>query len=399
MKKLLAIVLLFAGSLLAGCTSAPVAPPPSVEDLFVDAAFAPPSQPVDASQVFALSPAMKQYLEVEIAPLLRREGRHRGLVEALVSRTHLSLAYDTESTRNAAEAFDARSGNCLSLVVMTAALAKSLELPIQFQVLTGQESWSRSGSLAFVNGHVNIAVGARLIDRVNGTTTDSDIRVDYGSLATGRGAALRVVSEATIVAMFMNNRAAESLVLGDIAQAYAYARETARSDPLYTGGLNTLGVIYRRQGLPDAAERVWRRALAIDENHGPTLSNLALLLESRGRAAEAAQLQQRLARLEAEPPFQQFDLGREALARGEYAQARDHLQRALRRNPEYHEFHYWLALALAGLGDARGASEHLQAAVSNSTTRRDHDLYASKLDRLKASAAAISTSRTGQRVN
>ncbi len=114
------------------------------------------------SQVFALSPAMKHYLEVDIAPQLRSMGRQRGLVDALYSRAHLRLDYDTDSTRTAAEAFDARAGNCLSLVVMTAALAKHLGLPIRFQALIGQESWSRSGDLSFVNGHVNITVARRL---------------------------------------------------------------------------------------------------------------------------------------------------------------------------------------------------------------------------------------------
>jgi tetratricopeptide (TPR) repeat protein len=383
--------------LLGGCVGVP---PPSapVEDLWLDAAFAPPAQPVDASSVLALSPAMKRYLEVEVAPLLRSRGRHRGLVEALASRAHLSLAYDTESTRTAAEAFDARSGNCLSLVVMTAALAKHLELPIRYQVMVGQEAWSRSGTLSFINGHANIIVGQRLVDRVNGAYTDSDLQLDFGNLAAGRGASMRTVSEPTVLAMFMNNRAAESLLLGDASQAYAYAREAVRRDPLYAGGLNTLGVIYRRQGLPDAAERAWRRALAVDEAYGATLANLAQLYESQGQPARAAPLRERLARLEAEPPFQQFDLGHEALARGEYAKARDHFLRALKRDPDYHEFHYELALALAGLGDARGASEHLQRAVDNSTTRREQDLYAGKLGRLKASAPNA-TSAAGSRVN
>jgi hypothetical protein len=34
-------------------------------------------------------------------------------------------------TRNAAEAFAARSGNCLSLVIMTARFAKALDLPVE----------------------------------------------------------------------------------------------------------------------------------------------------------------------------------------------------------------------------------------------------------------------------
>ena len=386
MKRPIALALVFAAALwlLGGCAGTPQSVPRVPDGLFMDSAFAAPAQPVDAAQVFALSPAMKRYLEVEIAPLLRTSGRHRGLVEALHSRAHLRLDYDTEVTRTAAEAFDARSGNCLSLVVMTAALAKHLELVIQYQALLGQESWSRSGNLSFINGHVNISVDRRLIDRVQGYDTDGALRLTFGTIDAGRGAALRVVSEAAILAMFMNNRAAESLVRGDLDQAYAYAKEAARQDPSYAGGFNTLGVIYRQRGLADAAERTYRHALMLEGDHRAALDNLATLLETQGRATEALPLRLALRRIETEPPFYQFDLGRAAMARDDPATARDHFQRALKRDPDYHEFHYWLALALAGLGDAKGASRHLSIAAENSTTRQDQALYAGKLDRLKA---------------
>jgi Tfp pilus assembly protein PilF len=382
MKRLLLAWLCL--SLLGACATAPERAPAAPTAYFDDAAFGHPALPVSAEQVFALSPAMLHYLDVEIAPMLRRQGRQRGLVEALHSRAQLRLEYDTEVTRTAAEAFEARAGNCLSLVVMAAALAKHLDLPIEYQVLTGQETWSRNGGLAIVNGHVNITVAKRLIDRVQSLSTDELLRLDFGSIAAGRGAALRPVGERTIIAMFMNNRAAESLVRGELAAAYAYAREAVRQDTSYPGGFNTLGVIYRRQGIDAMAERVFRQALAIDASHRAALDNLAQLYESLGRAVEAAPLRQALLRIEREPPFHQFDLGRAALARGDQANAREHFERALARDPDYHEFHYWLAVALAGLGDTRGASQHLTQAMNNSTTRRDLELYAGKLDRLKA---------------
>lgn len=385
LRKLLMPLLIGLGGV-AGCSTVAERPAAAPASLLVDSAFAAPAEKVDASQVFALSPAMRRYLDGDIAPLLRKLGPQRGLVEALHLKAQLRLDYDTERTRNAAEAFDARSGNCLSLVVMTAAFAKALDLPIEYQALVGQESWSRDGNLSLINGHVNITVAKRMIDRVQGLDPDGWVRLDFGALPLGRGAALRRVSEATIMSMFMNNRAAEALVRGDRAQAYAYAREAVLQDPGYAGAFNTLAVIYRLQGLADAAERTLRHALVLDGEHRAALDNLARLFEAQDRAGEAVPLRQALRRIETEPPFQQFDLGRAALARGDYAAARDHLLREMRRDPDYHEFHFWLAIALAGLGDKRGASEQLTLALDNSTTKRDHALYAGKLERLKALA-------------
>lgn len=385
MKRVGMMTMAAAALLLAGCAlmperAAPIVPP----QLFEDSAFGQPSHRIDASDVFALSPAMKRYLEVDIAPQLRTMGRQRGLVQALYSKAQLRLDYESEYTRNAAEAFAARSGNCLSLVVMSAALAKQLDLRLQYQALVGEETWTRSADLSIVSGHVNLAIDKRLVDRVIGAESATTLQLSFGTTAAGRGALFREVSEATIVAMFMNNRAAESLVRGQMDDAYAYAREAIVQDPLYAAGYNTLAVIYQRKGLDAPAERAFRTALERQAVNRPALRNLAKLYETQGRHADAAPLYQRLARIEKDAPFQHFDLARAAIAAGDYRAGRDHILREMKRDPDYHEFHFWLAMALAGLGDVAGAREHLALAKNNSTTRREHAIYAGKLERLQA---------------
>jgi Flp pilus assembly protein TadD len=387
--SVLIVALASAALLLSACaTSQPPQPPQPPPGLFEDAAFGAPTRAPDASAVFALSPAMEQYLERDIAYQIRQQGRQRALVDALHSKAQLRLEYDSEFTRTAAEAFEARSGNCLSLVVMTAALAKRLELPIAYQALVGYESWSRSGDLSFINGHVNITVAKRLVDRVSARDLDRDIRMDFGLLPIGRGQALRPVSEATIVAMFMNNRAAEYLVRGEFDDAYAHAREAVRQDPQFAAAYNTLGVVYQRRGLMAAAERAYRESLAREAEHRSALMNIAKLLEHQGRTAEAAPFAAQLAQLERHPPFEHFDRGVAAAKAGDFVTARDEIRLEMKRDPDYHEFHFWLAVALYGLGDVGQAREHLATAMKNSLTVREQAIYASKLRSLEPSAAA-----------
>jgi Tfp pilus assembly protein PilF len=384
---------LLLATLLAACASTAPMPTPPPASLFEDAAFAPPQNAPDAKAVFALSPAMLRYLERDIGASIRQQGAQRALVEALHTKAQLRLEYDAELTRNAAEAFDARAGNCLSLVVMTAALAAHLQLPIAFQALTGHESWSRSGDLSFVNGHVNITVAKRLVDRVGAYDGDTQLRIDFGAIPSGRGQALHVISEATILAMFMNNRAAEYLVRGAIDDAYAHAREAVMQDPTYAGAYNTLGVVYQRRGLAAPAERAYREAVARDDKHKAALQNVAHLLQQQGRAAEAAVFHQRLAAIERDPPFAHFDRGVAAAKAGQYAAAREHLLREMQRDPDYHEFHFWLAVSLYGLGDVQQARKHLDAAMKNSVTVRERAIYASKLRSIEPADGASESVR------
>jgi hypothetical protein len=117
--------------LVAACASAP--PPQEPERLFNDALFKPASVNVSAAGVFTLSPEMRNYLDHDIAARVRTRGRQYALIDALYQPGQLKLEYDAGATGNAAEAFAARSGNCLSLVIMTAAFAKELGMVVRYQ--------------------------------------------------------------------------------------------------------------------------------------------------------------------------------------------------------------------------------------------------------------------------
>jgi Tfp pilus assembly protein PilF len=373
------------GLLLAACAHSPARPPAEpVVSLMQDQAFAPPLKPVRAEDVFALSPQMERYLEHEIVRELRRSGRQRGLIDALYDREMLRLEYDSATTRTASEAFAARSGNCLSLVIMTAALARRLDLPVTFQSVDVEDSWTRGSSLLMVAGHVNLVIGHRMLDRIGGIGNDTSTTVDFLPPKDLRGRRVAVISESRVLSMFFNNRAAETLADGDLNQAYAWARAAVAQDPFFASAQITLGVIYHRRGLLGPAEEVFRHALRAEPQNTQALADLSAVLLSQGRDAEANEARQQLARLESQPPFHFFELGRAAVQRGDFEAGRAWLQRELSRDPDYHEIHFWLAVAYAGLGDSRAARRHLNQAMANSTTRSEHDLYAAKLDRLQA---------------
>ena len=75
------------------------------------------------------------------------------------------------------------------------------------------------------------------------------------------------------------------------------------------------------------------------------------------------------------------------MKRRDFAAARDSFARELDRNASYHEAHFGMAAAYLGLGDLRAAQKHLAAALEASTNRREHDLYAAKLEWLRSRRA------------
>ena len=147
MRPLLKPLVLAAGLVLAACATPPGRHATVPVELFDDALFGAPTESVGADRIFALSADMRRYAQTEMTPLIRKHGPQGALVEALYRKGQLKLEYESTVTRNAAEAFEARSGNCLSLVIMTAAFARELGLQVRYQSAYLEETWSRRGIL------------------------------------------------------------------------------------------------------------------------------------------------------------------------------------------------------------------------------------------------------------
>jgi Flp pilus assembly protein TadD len=382
MARLLSLILCL---LIAACAHQPA--PPAAPHLLHDALFAAPTQTINTDSIFAMSDEMRDYARSEFGAELKssreRDDPRKLLLEALYKR-RLRLSYDADTTRNAAQAFEARAGNCLSLVIMTAAFAKHLKLPYSFQTVQTDMLYSRSADLTLASGHVNLVL-ARLNHRAHfQANKGDDLLVDFLPSDELRGQLTRELDERTVIAMYLNNRAAEELASGQLDAAYHWARTAVSQDPGFAAALNTLSVIYLRRGHLPEAEAALRHLLSVDPINTAAWSNLALTLQRQGQDAKAELALARLKELQPVPPLFDFDRGREALNAGDYLQAKALFARELRRQPYQPEVHFWAAVAHWRLGERQQADEHLRKAVENSISLGSHALYAAKLAALRA---------------
>ncbi len=376
--------------LAAGCA----APPPVAPDgVFSDAAFRPPSEAVSASAAFELSAPMRTYLNsAEFRDQIRRHGPERGLVNALYKKGELKLDYDASVTRTAAETFAARTGNCLSLVLMTAAFAKALDLDVQYNDVAIDNLWTRTPGLYFASTHVNLSL-LRKKDWLLRTTSRivSPLTVDFLPPEQSAGDHHRKLEEEEIVAMYLNNRAAEALAAERVDDAYWWAKASIAHHPVGANGYNTLGVVYQRKGNQVMAERAFRGALTLDKDSTTVMHNLVRVLKELGKNDESLAMAHRLAELEPIPPFFYFDKGMAAMAKSNFTEARTLFGKEVRRSPSNHEFHFWLAQAHLSLGNTHAARDELKLALEHSTTRTIGERYSAKLAHLRSRASAVGT--------
>ena len=300
LRRMIAAIL--AAALSACATRAPDSSPAATAALRQDGLFqASPAPPASAEQVVLLTEAMRRFADEQITAVRWRRDARRALMDSLEARGQLRLDYDDGLTRTAAEAFDSRSGNCLSLVIMTAAFAKYLDMPVRYQSVQVREQFTRYSDLTLASGHGNVVLSRLPSSFMREQMMVDELTIDFVTPEALRGMNVRILSEATVLAMFMNNRAVETMTEGRLEAAYVWAREAVRLNPAYLAGINTLGVIYLRAGHLRQAEAALRHVLARDREDAAALGNLVITLQRDQRPQEAEAVAAQLAQVHPYP--------------------------------------------------------------------------------------------------
>ncbi|AZG74554.1 tetratricopeptide repeat protein [Shewanella livingstonensis] len=289
--------------------------------------------------------------------------------------------YRDNVTRTANETVLSRQGNCMSLVVLSAALADALNVPVEFNDIDVEPVWDRRGGFYFVNGHVNL----RLLPPTASNTVlfrAADVLVDFLPERSVRAYHRKRVNKRQLTAMFYNNIAAEALIKADYDTAYALVKKSIQLDPHYVAAINTLAVIYRHQGYETEAEYAYRVALQVDSQDLSSLYNLALILGEQGRLDEWAEVHKVLELARINNPFYYFDMAQQAYFDKQYQDALVWYKRAVKKADYRHEFYFGLSRAYWATGETGLAEKNLKRAMALSDGN-NKQRYQIKLQALK----------------
>lgn len=153
---------------------------------------------------------------------------------------------------------------------------------------------------------------------------------------------------------------------GDFERAEAACGRAAEIDPADAPAFYTrLAHVYRQEGQPARAERIYRRCLK-DHNDGPLLhSSLGDVLIDQGKLAEGmASYENAIARSEAEAGVYLNRLGNALARSGHHPEAVETFKRAISREPENAFYYLYLAESYRALGRNDRAEEAVLRAES-----------------------------------
>jgi len=377
MLKYLLTVLLFIS--LGACQSLKM-PSSGLKDVLADTHFSGFEHvPIESSKdIFLLQEDAKLFAKASIAGVRNPQEQIKALVSAIFNHSNLNLLYQADANSVAQITYENKSANCLSLSIMTYALARELGFGVRFQHIEIPEYWTRREGQRILNSHINLQILPRQ-SRTFVELTRQGFEVDFDAQAVKKYDKRNLLSQSQVVGLFYNNKGSDALLHRQDKRAYAYFRAGYLADPSQAHLLANLGYLYRLNGLFEMAERTYLLAIEVDENNLTAWQNLAFLYRHTNQSDKAASILARIERKRSSNPFYHLSLGDAAFERQDWQAALAYYRKALSLDRNLHEVFFALAKTYYELGEIKRSEHFLILAKQNSRSQDEQRIYVGKI--------------------
>ena len=363
-------IFIFAAALLNfACSTTPPVTPLAAHVLWHDSNFEYKASDVVETKemLFTLDSELSAALAAKSHQTMSIDRRLEYLASILFRNDGIRITYTAGHSTGAAETWQKKRGDCLSLTLLTYAAAKALSIDANMQEVRVPVAVDRRGGVDFVSGHVNVFVQNTSPLTLNGRSFGAggiiiDFEPQIGSRQHGQ-----YLSDDQIVARFYNNRAAEFLTTHNDKKAYAYFKAALLADPNFAPAYANLAQLYERRGMTNAAEELLHHALALNNRADAPLRSLHKLLVAQGRSIEADAVALKLRKHDDEDPYFWLGIGIDHLKSNRYSKAIEALEQAESLTTGFEEIHRYLAIAYWRNGQQKLADKALATLVAMQT--------------------------------
>jgi tetratricopeptide (TPR) repeat protein len=300
--------------------------------------------------------------------------------------TYLGLLLDqftySEKTFTALQTLEHRKGNCLSVTMLTTALAELVGVEIHYQLLDQNPVFSINDDLLVTSDHLR-AVLKSAPEVIQGESMHrvSSIRIDYFN--TNGLSFVDDISVTIQKSLFYSNLGIEYLVNNDIDSAYAYVKAALDIYSDNASALNTMGILHRKRGDLLTAEKLYKFG-ALNYAKAPVfLRNYKNLMASQGREFDVTHFLNAKQKIDQTHPWEWVRAGKAAFSSGDYNEAVTYYRKALAIAPGIPEVHAYAGQASMAAGKEFQSKKFFIEAYNLSKGGDDQQFYKGKLLALK----------------
>jgi hypothetical protein len=160
-------------------------------------------------EIFELNDEAKAFAKSAIKGVFKPKEQIQALVQHIFSRLDLILLYRAQANTVANQTFNNRAANCLSMSIMTYALANELGFGVRFQYIAIPEYWTTREGQSLLNGHSNLQIFPRP-SREHIQFFTRGFEVDFDTQATRPHFPRTPLNFNQVIAMFHNNNGSDT---------------------------------------------------------------------------------------------------------------------------------------------------------------------------------------------
>ncbi|MGB0514729.1 MAG: tetratricopeptide repeat protein [Wenzhouxiangellaceae bacterium] len=250
------------------------------------ARFEPEREGPAFEDLVALTPAQEaEFLRFFNSGLNANHEPHRRVYAYLTQR--LGDTDFQHLTQPASETIESRSGNCMSLALVTTAYARLADVEIGWQLADSDPVYSSEGSVIYSAEHIQTRLYRRSLslDTHSVFLGPSYLLVDYYTDDVPRAG--RLLQKSEMIALVYQNLGIEAMAEDRLEDSFWLLRAALQHDPANPDLYNAMAVLHRRAGDTVTAENLYRFSLDEFGDRLIILRNYRRLLVAQERSEEA----------------------------------------------------------------------------------------------------------------
>ncbi|MFQ3247764.1 MAG: tetratricopeptide (TPR) repeat protein [Arenicella sp.] len=295
--------------------------------------------------------------------------------------TYMGLILDqftfSDKTLTTRQSLASKSGNCLSLTVLTTAFAELAGVDVAYQLLDQNPIYSIDRGLLVTSDHLRAVLRSQPTAGESFSSV-SRVRIDY--YQTDGLSYIDNISTNYQRSLFYSNLAVGNLFNDDIDSAYAYA---ARALDIYksnASALVTMGIVHRKRGDLAKAEEIYLHGAKYFDKAPTFIGNYVALLNSQNRDVDLNQLVRVGSSKVQDHPWQWIRAGKKSFNSGDYDKAISFYEHALDLAPDLHQVYLLAGDASYANGNKKESRQYLVQALSVANQMSDRSEYKRKLE-------------------
>jgi len=290
---------------------------------------------ISESEIFQLSEKQQSDFQRYMSHPRNQGTLRHELVSDYLSQFIKGFNYHSD-TYVASESADSKTGNCLSLAILTTAFARLANVTVAYELMHTPPVYQRKGNTILSSQHVRSILYQPQAQESEGVLFifQPVIKIDY--FPTSGGHVMRRVPESEFISMYFRNMAAEAIIEQRLADAFWYALESLDYTENNIHATNMLALIYDNLGYQDDAERLYQFGIKYADEKLELLSNYHKFLLRHDRISEAEQIKSQIGQLDDANPFEWLDMADAELASGNLGDALRYYNKVVELAPYLH---------------------------------------------------------------